>query len=65
MESKNLLRNLFDENIADLESYSKSAIDIQLFNNDCLVEMPNISDNSVDLILCDLPYGTTKSHGIL
>ena len=60
MESKNLLRNLFDENIVDFEYYSKSTIDIRLFNNDCLVEMSNISDNSIDLILCDLPYGTTK-----
>ena len=60
MESKNLLRNLFDENIADLESYSKSAIDIQLFNDDCLVKMSDITDKSIDLILCDLPYGTTS-----
>lgn len=60
MESKNLLRNLFDENIADLEYYSKSAIDIQLFNDDCLVKMSDITDKSIDLILCDLPYGTTS-----
>ena len=26
---------------------------------DCLVEMPKIPDKSVDMILCDLPYGTT------
>jgi len=26
---------------------------------DCLVEMPNIADKSIDMILCDLPYGTT------
>jgi len=26
---------------------------------DCLKKMENIPDNSVDLILCDLPYGTT------
>lgn len=26
---------------------------------DCLVEMPKIADKSVDMILCDLPYGTT------
>ena len=26
---------------------------------DCLVEMQNIPDKSVDMILCDLPYGTT------
>ncbi|MFZ1787596.1 MAG: hypothetical protein WAT92_04760, partial [Saprospiraceae bacterium] len=26
---------------------------------DCLVEMDKINDKSVDMILCDLPYGTT------
>ena len=33
---------------------------IKLYHNDCLKEMPNIPDNSIDLILCDLPYGSTK-----
>lgn len=32
---------------------------IQLIKGDCLIEMQNIPDKSVDLILCDLPYGTT------
>lgn len=32
---------------------------IQLVHGDCLVEMKNIPDKSVDMILCDLPYGTT------
>lgn len=27
---------------------------------DCLVKMHSIADGSVDLILCDLPYGTTE-----
>jgi len=26
---------------------------------DCLLEMQNIPDKSIDMILCDLPYGTT------
>jgi site-specific DNA-methyltransferase (adenine-specific) len=30
-----------------------------LIKGDCLQEMKNIADNSVDMILCDLPYGTT------
>jgi site-specific DNA-methyltransferase (adenine-specific) len=34
---------------------------IQLIKGDCLVEMKNIPDRSVDMILCDLPYGTTKN----
>ena len=31
---------------------------IQLYEGDCLEIMKQISDKSVDLILCDLPYGT-------
>jgi DNA modification methylase len=35
---------------------------IKLFNNDCLEEMKNIEDKSVDLIFTDLPYcGITNS----
>lgn len=30
---------------------------IQLIHGDCLIEMQNIPDKSVDCILCDLPYG--------
>lgn len=33
--------------------------DIQLFHGDCLELMKQIPDGSVDMILCDLPYGTT------
>jgi site-specific DNA-methyltransferase (adenine-specific) len=31
----------------------------QIFNEDCLEGMKRIPDKSVDMILCDLPYGTT------
>jgi site-specific DNA-methyltransferase (adenine-specific) len=34
---------------------------INLWQGDCLELMKNIPDKSVDLILCDLPYGTTKN----
>lgn len=33
---------------------------IELYNADCLEQMKNIPDHSIDFILCDLPYGTTK-----
>lgn len=33
---------------------------IQLFLGDCLERMSEIPDGSVDLVLCDLPYGTTQ-----
>lgn len=32
---------------------------MQLMQGDCLELMPTIPDGSVDMILCDLPYGTT------
>lgn len=31
----------------------------KIYNEDCLEGMKRIDDNSVDMILCDLPYGTT------
>lgn len=34
---------------------------IDLIHGDCLEIMPNIQDNSIDMILCDLPYGTTNN----
>lgn len=33
----------------------------ELINGDCLEVMKSIPDNSVDMILCDLPYGTTQN----
>lgn len=33
--------------------------DIELWHGDCLELMKNIPDKSIDMILCDLPYGTT------
>jgi len=32
---------------------------VQLFEGDCLDVMKQIQDASIDLVLCDLPYGTT------
>lgn len=31
----------------------------KIYNEDCLVGMERIPDNSVDCVICDLPYGTT------
>ena len=33
----------------------------QLFEEDCLECMKEIPDESIDMILCDLPYGTTQN----
>lgn len=33
----------------------------KVYEIDCLVGMQNIKDKSIDMILCDLPYGTTQN----
>jgi site-specific DNA-methyltransferase (adenine-specific) len=33
----------------------------KLYNGDCLEVMKDIVDNSIDCIICDLPYGTTSN----
>ena len=35
-------------------------MNIELYNGDCLELMNNIPDKSIDMILCDLPYGATR-----
>ena len=37
-------------------------ISCELWRGDCLELMNNIQNQSVDMILCDLPYGTTKNE---
>jgi len=32
---------------------------MDLYNDDCLEKMKDLSDNSIDLLFCDLPYGQT------
>ena len=34
----------------------------QVLLGDCLELMKNIDDSSIDMICCDLPYGTTKNE---
>lgn len=36
--------------------------DIQIINGDCLEVMSEIPDGSIDLIVCDLPYGQTARN---
>ena len=40
---------------------SKANRDLTLYEGDCLELMSKIKDKSVDMILCDLPYGTTQN----
>lgn len=32
-----------------------------IYNEDCLLGMQRIPDKTIDMILCDLPYGTTRN----
>jgi site-specific DNA-methyltransferase (adenine-specific) len=39
-------------------------MEIQLLQGDCLELLKKIEDKSINLILCDLPYGTTDRSGV-
>jgi site-specific DNA-methyltransferase (adenine-specific) len=41
------------------KSYSDSFGKVNLYQGDCLTEMDNIPDNSIDMVMCDLPYEVT------
>ena len=48
-------------NIAQMPHYCKTLVRRSvLFHDDCFNILSSIENESVDLILCDLPYGTTK-----
>jgi site-specific DNA-methyltransferase (adenine-specific) len=50
-----------NEIIDNTNSESKNSLTEELINGDCLVKMKNIPESSIDMILCDLPYGMTKN----
>jgi len=45
----------------DMQSCQTDVMVSAVFHGDCLDVMKNIPDESIDMILCDLPYGTTKN----
>ena len=55
-----LLQNEDDQNYTS--EYNPSIhLDINnIYNGDCLELMNGIPDKSIDMILCDLPYGATQ-----
>lgn len=46
------------DNKQDIDIVRKEGV---LYHGNCLEQMDNIADNSVDMVLCDLPYGTTRN----
>lgn len=63
---KNILCNLFQvkninkcQKLEQIEFFKN--IDNCIFEGDCLNILKKIPDRSVDMILCDLPYGTTQN----
>lgn len=62
-----LRKNINVEKKTDVKinkSYRKTIHDLinQVIEGNCLEVMKNFPDKSVDMILCDLPYGTTQNH---
>ena len=55
MDHKNIIH---EEQEIEIEGVNNS---FNLYNGDCLEIMKVIEDKSMDMILCDLPYGCTKN----
>jgi site-specific DNA-methyltransferase (adenine-specific) len=50
-----------DESTDTVDAMEQNITDhVKIINGDCLEKMKGIENDSVDLVLCDLPYGTTK-----
>ena len=47
--------------ITGFENFTKNEIRNSLFEGDCLTLLFQFPKNSIDMILCDLPYGTTQN----
>ena len=48
------------QHLTDCKEEEEEDNRINLINGECIEEMKKIKDDSIDLILCDLPYGSTK-----
>lgn len=46
-----------------IENRNPQLVDLinKVHEDDCLNVLPQIPDNSIDMVLCDLPYGTTQN----
>ena len=66
MNAPNLFNLGINQSMNDFINKNINTKDISYFKNrvlcgDCLDIMQNIPDKSIDMILCDLPYGTTQN----
>lgn len=50
------------EKIKKSQQINIKAFENKVFEGDCLEVMKCIPEKSIDIILCDLPYGTTQNH---
>ena len=50
------------QNFGSKDKYSKGDLLNSVFEGDCLEVMKQFPDNSIDMVLCDLPYGTTQNR---
>ena len=62
-KNKKELIKLINDTASVTTVLPKQCLDkFELIHGDCLIEMPKIADKSIDMILCDLPYGMTKNN---
>ena len=59
MEAKKKREELMAK-VDEMDSAEVVTEAVTLYFGDCIEKMTHIPDDSVDLVLCDLPYGTTK-----
>ena len=41
--------------------YKQKELKNSIFEGDCLEKLSLFKDNTIDMVLCDLPYGTTQN----
>ena len=58
--SKKDKKAMMEKLLEDFDTEDYITDNIKLYFGDCIERMKEIPDDSVNLILCDLPYGTTK-----
>ena len=55
------INNVEKDPIQDVSFMKNEEYVNRVFEGDCLEVMHKLPDNSIDMVLCDLPYGTTQN----